>query len=272
MIGIVSIALMSVDHRTSHIESLRSFLSAVVYPVRAMVNMPFDAGTWVSEGLTSRTELIAENRRLRHQALIIESRLGKYAQLEAENRRLRALLDSSAKVAERVLVAELLNVGSDPFSRLIVLNKGRRHGVFSGQSLIDAHGVMGQIVNVGPFSSTALLITDPSHALPVRVRRNGYRSVAAGRGSINELELLHVPNNAELEVGDTVLTSGLGGRFPVGYPVGRIVSVERNTAHPFATVRVKPSARLERNLEVLLVRPGDLANLDESQTGDDEIH
>lgn len=272
MIAIVSVALMSVDHRTTHIDSFRTVLSAVVYPVRVVVNFPFEMGTWLSEGLTARRTLIDENRKLRHQQLIIESRLGKYAQLEAENKRLRALLDSSAKVAERVLVAELMHVGSDPFSRLIVLNKGRRQGVFAGQSLIDAHGIMGQIVNVGPFSSTALLITDPSHALPVRVRRNGYRSVAIGRGSINELELLHVPNNAELEVGDTVLTSGLGGRFPVGYPVGRIVSIERNTARPFATVRVKPNARLERNLEVLLVRPGDLANFDAPDTETPESH
>ena len=268
MIVVISIALMNVDHRTMHIKSFRSLLSAVVYPVRVAVDFPFDAAVKLREWLTTRSTLLAQNQRLRHQQLIVESRLRKYGQLESENQRLRALLDSSAKIAERVFVAELMNVSLDPASRLIALSKGTRHGVFSGQSLIDARGVVGQITNVGPLSSTALLITDPSHALPVRSKRNGYRGVAVGRGTINELELLHVPNNAELKVGDILLTSGLGGRFPIDYPVGRIIGIERNTARPFAIVRIKPSARLERNQEVLLVRPGDLDSFKE----DNEIY
>ena len=268
MIIVISIALMNIDHRTTHIKSFRSLLSAVVYPVRAAVDLPFDTAVKLHEWLTARSTLLAQNQHLRHQQLIVESRLRKYGQLESENQRLRALLDSSAKIAERVFVAELMNVSLDPSSRLIVLSKGTRHGVFAGQSLIDAHGVVGQITNVGPLSSTALLITDPSHALPVRSKRNGYRGIAVGRGTLNELELLHVPNNVELKVGDAFLTSGQGGRFPIGYPVGRIISIERNTARPFATVRIKPSAHLERNQEVLLVRPGDLDSFKE----DSEIY
>lgn len=247
-------------------------LSAVVYPIRVAVNFPFEAGSWLREYFRARSDLIAENQRLRREHKIMQSRLNKTRQVEAENLRLRELLSSTGREMDRVIVAELMNVGADPFSRLIVLNKGSRHGVFAGQSLIDAHGIMGQVVNVGPFSSTALLITDPSHALPVQVSRNGYRSVAVGRGSVNELELQHVPNNAELEVGDIVLTSGLGGRFPNGYLVGRIVSIERNSARPFATVRLKPSARLERNLEVLLVRPGELYDPEVPDGVDEEIH
>ena len=134
-----------------------------------------------------------------------------------------------------------------------MLNKGRRDGVFSGQSLVDSQGVMGQVVSVGPFSSTALLITDPSHALPVQVHRTGLRAVATGTGAADAVVLSHIPNNADLRVGDLLVTSGLGGRFPQGYPVGRVTRVQRDSGQPFAQVDVTPSARLERNREVLLI-------------------
>ena len=152
-----------------------------------------------------------------------------------------------------MLIAQILAVDLDPFSRRIVINKGTQDGVGVGQSLIDSNGIMGQIVTAGPVSSNALLITDPSHAMPVQVNRNGLRSVAVGTGTVNLLELTHIPNNADIRVGDLLVTSGLGGRFPSGYPVGRIVSVERDSGQPFARVNLTPSARLARNREVLLV-------------------
>jgi rod shape-determining protein MreC len=152
----------------------------------------------------------------------------------------------------------------DPFSRRIVLNKGTRDGVYSGQSLIDSNGVMGQIVHAGPFSSNALLITDPSHALPVQAHRSGLRAVAVGTGPMNLLKLLHIPNNADLRVGDLLVTSGLGGRFPPGYPVGHVTSIERDRGRPFANIRVEPTARLERNREVLLVWPADKGKMVDS--------
>ena len=246
---------MTVDHRAQHLESLRSVLSTLVYPIQIAVDLPIQAGNWLAEYFSSRHRLIAENVRLRENQFLLDARLAKLADLEAENRRLRSLLDSSAKIGERVLVAELLSVDMDPYSRRIVLNKGSRDGVEVGQSLIDSNGVMGQIVHVAPFSSNALLITDPSHALPVQNLRSGLRSLAVGAGPVNQLELAHLPNNADVRIGDVLVTSGLGGRFPAGYPVGRIVGIERNRGRPFATVTVQPSARLERNREVLLVWP-----------------
>lgn len=249
---------MTADHKGRHLESLRAVLATIVYPLQYAVDLPIQVGTWLAETVTSRSELLNENYRLRRENLRIHSRLEKYAELEAENRRLRSLLDSSIKVGDRVLIAELLSVDMDPFARRIVLNKGTRHGVFSGQSLIDSNGVMGQVVQAGPFSSNALLITDPSHALPVQVHRSGYRAVAVGTGPQNLLELLHIPNNADLRVGDLLVTSGLGGRFPSGYPVGHIISVDRDRGRPFASVKVEPSARLERNREVLLVWPAEV--------------
>jgi len=244
---------MTVDHRAAHLDQLRSLLSSVTYPIQYTVHLPIEIGQWASESLASRRELIRENTGLRRERLLTRSRLEKLAELEAENKRLRGLLDSSAKVADRVLIAEIMSVDMDPFSRRIVLNKGVNDGVATGQSIIDSNGVMGQIVNVGPFSSDAMLITDPSHALPVQVNRNGFRSIAVGTGTVSSLDLAHVPNNADVRVGDLLVTSGLGGRFPSGYPVGRVTKVARDSRQPFATVEVKPSARLERNREVLVV-------------------
>ncbi len=254
---VVSIVLMVVDHRGQHLEAVRGVLSSLVYPLQYAVDMPIQAGAWFAENFTSRRALVAENARLREEQLRIQARLEKYNELEAENRRLRKLLDSAAKVGERVLIAELLSVDMDPFSRRIVLNKGSRDGVAPGQSLIDSRGIMGQVVHAGPFSSNALLITDPSHALPVQVNRSGVRSVAVGTGPLNLLKLSHVPKNADVREGDTLVTSGLGGRFPSGYPVGEVVSIERDRGQPFATVLVQPSADLERNREVLLVWPAE---------------
>ena len=244
---------MTADHRASHLESVRAALSTLVYPLQYAVHLPIRGGAWIADNLGSRTELISENERLKLDRLRLQARLEKLAELEAENRRLRTLLHSTVKTGEKVLIAELLSVDMNPFSRRIVLNKGRRHGVFVGQSLVDSQGVMGQVVSVGPFSSTALLITDPSHALPVQVHRTGLRAVATGSGAADSVTLSHIPNNADIRVGDLLVTSGLGGRFPHGYPVGRVMRVQRDSGQPFADVVVDPSARLERNREVLLL-------------------
>ncbi len=251
--AVASVVLMTLDHRGPQLEVVRGALGTLIYPIQVLVDVPIRAGHWLAENLTSRGQLLEQNARLRRDQLVLSSRLEKYEELEAENHRLRNLLESSEKVGERVLIAELMSVDMDPFSRRIVLNKGSREGVREGQSLIDSRGVMGQIVHVGPFTSNALLITDPSHALPVQVNRNGLRAVAIGTGPLNRLRLSHVTNDADIEEGDTLVTSGLGGRFPRGYPVGTVVRVERDQGRPFASIVVEPSAELERNREVLLV-------------------
>ena len=248
---------MTADHRGHHLESLRGVLTTVLYPLQFAVDLPIRAGNWLAVNLSSREVLIEENARLRGEHFLLQSRLYKYAQIEAENRRLRSLLDSSEKIGERVLIAELLSVDMDPYSRRIVLNKGTRDGVAPGQSLIDSNGIMGQVVHAGTWSSNALLITDPSHALPVQLHRSGLRAVAVGTGPQNLLKLSHIPNSADVQLGDLLVTSGLGGRFPSGYPVGKVTSIERDRGQPFATVMVEPLADLERNREVLLVWPAE---------------
>ena len=253
VVTLLSVVLMTADHRGRHVDVMRSLLATLVYPLQYAIDLPIRGGDWLAENLSSRRMLMGENERLRRENFSARSKLGRYAELEAENRRLRELLDSAAKVGVRVLIAERLSVDQDPYSRRIVLNKGIRDGVRVGQSLIDANGIMGQVVEAGPFSSSAVLITDPGHALPVQIRRSGLLGIAVGTGPLDQLALTHVPSNADIEVGDVLVTSGLGGRFPAGYPVGRVVSVERDSGRPFAQVRVESSADLERNREVLLV-------------------
>jgi len=247
-----SAALMALDHRQHHLESIRATLSVVVYPLQYTLNLPVAAGEWIAETLSSRLALLEENRRLREEHLLLKAQLQKHAALETENMRLRELLESSFKVGERVLIAEILAVDMDPFTRQIVINKGAQQEIYVGQPILDADGIMGQILHVGPISSTAMLITDPSHALPVQVNRNGLRAIAIGTGSLNRLELPHIPNNADIREGDLLVTSGLGGRFPPGYPVAKVVRIERDTGNRFAQVLAAPTAQLERSREVLL--------------------
>jgi len=253
LFALLSIVLMTVDHRFHHLEALRSTLSVVVYPLRYVVNLPAELGDWASGTFSTRETLQDDNRSLHTRNLLLRAQLQRMDALEAENTRLRELLRSSKKVGERVLVAELLAVDTDPFTRLIVLNKGSRDQVYPGQPLVDAEGVMGQVVHVGPFTSTAMLITDPSHATPVLVNRNGLRAIAVGNGASGKLDLPHLPNNADIKPGDLLVTSGLGGVFPPGYPVGRVTKVDVDPSLPFAHIEAEPAAHLERSREVLLV-------------------
>ena len=217
---LASIIMMTVDHRQGHLERVRSVLTVFVYPLQYVANLPVTVINWVSESLTTRAGLVKENTRLREEQLILSSKVQKFEILEAENERLREMLKSSEKLDERVLIAELLAIDLQPFRHQIVINKGRREGVYEGQPIVDANGVMGQVVHVGPFSSTVLLLTDPIHAIPVRINRNGLRSVAVGTGQSHVLQLEHLPNNVDIKEGDLVVSSGLGSRFPPGYPVG----------------------------------------------------
>jgi len=253
LLVIISVVLMTLDHRQHHLEGIRAALATVVYPFRYAVSLPATFGNWASESLATRARLLERNDALQEEHLRLQARLQRFEALERENTRLRELLHSAQKVRNQVLIAELLAVDQDPFKRQVVLNKGTRDGVFEGQPLIDAHGVMGQVLHTAPFTSTAVLITDPGHALPVQVNRNGLRAVAQGTGAANRLEVPHIPNSADVRVGDLLVTSGLGQRFPPGYPVARVDAVEKDPSLPYAQVTARPTAWLERSREVLLV-------------------
>lgn len=244
---------MLLDHRFNLLSEVRATVAVVVYPIQYAVNFPVSAGEWMDESFSSRESLLAEITTLKTQQTVLNARLQKMAALETENIRLRQLLDSTYKIGGKVLIAELTSVNLEPFSREIVINKGSSSGVYEGQPLLDANGIMGQITTVTPFTSTAMLITDPNHAIPVAVNRNGLRAIAIG--SKDALALPHFPNNADIKVGDLLVSSGLGGRFPTGYPVGTISQVEIDSGQPFARVSASPTALLQQTREVLLIWP-----------------
>ena len=235
-------------------EPVRYTLSAVVYPIRMMAALPLEMGNLLSRELSGRRQLMVENDRLQAQRLLNEARLQKLDALEQENIRLRQLLDSSYEVGEAVLIAPLMRIDLDPYSHLIQIGKGTRQGVFRGQPVLEANGIVGQVDEVGPLSATVRLITDPSHAIPVRINRNGIRSIAVGIGNLHELKLTNLPNNTDIRPGDLLVTSGLGGRFPRGYPVARVKSVTTDPGPAFARVAAVPTAALDRLQEVLLVK------------------
>ena len=201
----------------------------------------------------SRRSLRREIDVLRKDLLLLKVETQKMAVLATENDRLRNLLGSSGKLADNVLVAEIIGVDPNPQSQVVILDKGKQADVIVGQPLLDADGLMGQVIETGAYSSRAMLITDVSHSVPVQVNRNNIRIIAVGTGKVDELELVHVPDTADIRIGDLLVSSGLGDRFPVGYPVGTVTEVIHDPGKPFDIVKAKPSARLDRSRHVLLV-------------------
>ncbi|MCZ6578990.1 MAG: rod shape-determining protein MreC [Gammaproteobacteria bacterium] len=255
LLAIISIVLMFVDQRFNHLEVVRSNISVALTPLRYLVSLPAHTGNWASEWFTSFRDLVNENSNLKADSRILNARLQKMQVLQAENTRLRNLLGSSAKVADEVIVAELLSVDQNPYRQLIEINKGTLDGVEIGQAVIDAYGVMGQVIHVNQHTSTTILISDPEHAIPVQFIRNGMRSVAFGNGSSDQLELRYLPATADIRINDELVTSGLGGRFPADYPVATVVAINEDLIHGFVSVLVKPQARLDSSREVLIIKP-----------------
>ncbi|PVV09029.1 MAG: rod shape-determining protein MreC [gamma proteobacterium symbiont of Ctena orbiculata] len=250
---LLSISIMVLDHRYNHLESLRSGLSVLLFPVQYLASLPLLLSESASDAITNRNKLESERNKLHAENLLLRARQQKFEALEAENMRLRGLLDSSFKVGDRVLIAELISVEQDPFRQQVLINKGTTSGLFVGQPVVDASAVVGQVTHISPFNASVLLITDAAHALPVQVNRNGLRTIALGTGLINRLELPHLPNNADIKVGDLLTTSGMGGSFPPGYPVAEVIDVKREPGQPFASVIAQTTAHLDRIREVLLV-------------------
>jgi rod shape-determining protein MreC len=262
-----SIALMVLDNQNQTIQDVRRVLSAVVYPIQLIVDAPFAFGRWAGESLSTTTTLREKNEQLNRRILTQSARLQRMAALEAENARLRALLESTAKVGDRVLIAEIMSVDMNPFRHKIIVNKGSRHGVFVGQALIDAEGIVGQVIRDQIFSAEAILITDVDHALPVELVRNRLRTIAVGTGDLERLSMPFLPRNADVIEGDLLVSSGLGGTFPAGYPVGVVSEVISETGQPFLKISATPAAALNRIREVLLIwpEPGESAVTDEEE-------
>ncbi len=251
----LAVVLMVLDHRNQHLIQVRSLMAAALYPLQKAVSAPFAAARWAGDNLASRETLLRENGEFRRQLLGQAGQLQRMAALEAENARMRALLDSTARIGDDLLIAEIVAVDMDRQRHRIILNRGGDSGVAVGQALVDAHGVVGQVTRDRGASAEALLITDPDHAVPVELVRNGLRTIAVGTGDLDRLSLPFVARNADIKVGDLLVSSGLGGRFPAGYPVATVSEVRGDSGEAFLTVSARPEAELDRVREVLLVAP-----------------
>ena len=249
----MSVALMGGDARFDVLKPVRSQMGLVLMESYWITDLPQRMWQGVAGQFGSRTELIAENEKLKTEALLLQGRLQKLAALTEQNVRLRELLNSSALVNEKVEVAELIGVDPNPFTHRILINKGERDGVFLGQPVLDARGLMGQVVELMPYTSRVLLLTDTTHSIPVQVNRNGLRAIASGTGNPERLELRHVADTADIKEGDLLVSSGMGQRFPAGYPVATVNEVIHDSGQPFAIVRAIPTAALNRSRYMLLV-------------------
>lgn len=250
---LAALALLVADLQGNSVRSLRSALSIVLTPIQWLVDIPSNVADDISAVLVERTALVKDNNQLRSSSIILERKVQQMMVLRAENIRLRELLNASAHVDDSVQLAELIGVNPDPFQHQVILDKGSEDGVFVGQPVLDAGGIMGQVVEVSIYTNRTMLVTDGRHALPVEVVRNGMRAIALGKGSHDELDITHIPDNADIRVGDVLVSSALGERFPYGYPVAKIISAQRDSGRKFMIVKAKPLAKLNNSRYVLMV-------------------
>ncbi len=256
---VLSIAILFADHQSDKLKPFRSAYNTILRPVEWIAEWPSVFGD-LGEYFASRSTISEENDRLQKEHLMLMARLQRLAALESENMRIRALLQSSKRVTEEVLIAEIQETSHDPYRHYLRLNKGSLDGIYEGQPLIDAHGILGQVVSVSILSSEAIMITDADHSIPVEINRNGLRTIAQGQGS-DRLRLPYLPINADIEEGDLIVSSGLGGRYPAGYPVGVVNEVHRYPGEEFLEIYATPAAQIQHGREVLLVKqPPDVSS------------
>ena len=250
---LLALGLIVLDKRYDHLGQIRRFLSIVAYPVQVAVASPFEGWDWFRESITTRDALRADKAKLEAELRLDNFRLQRYEALEAESQRLRALRDNTAGVAPRFVVGDIMNLDIDAFRQRVLVDKGARDGVFVGQAVLDSGGIFGQVARVGQLTSEVILVSDAAHAIPVQVNRNGLRTIAVGTGDMSRLKLPYLSTSADVVAGDLLVTSGLGGGFPAGYPVGTVAEVKRDPAQSLADVDVRPAAALDRAREVMFV-------------------
>ncbi|NRB22613.1 rod shape-determining protein MreC [Shewanella sp.] len=252
---ILSVILIVANGR---LDPVRQSISSVLSPLQYVANVPGALLDWSAENLATRDMLAKQNKALLRQQLLMSERLQRFEHLRQENDRLRGLLGSPVHMDSKKVVAEVMAIASDPYHQYVVLNQGQRTGVFVGQPVVDAQGVVGQIVQVSELTSRVLLISDVTHAIPVRITRNDVRLVVHGTGVLDELELKFVSKSTDIRVADLLVSSGLGNRFPEGYPVARVISVIKDDGQSYATVTAQPLAALDRIRYLLLIWPDEL--------------
>ena len=251
--ALLSLTLMYLDQRARWSERLRFGLAAAAYPVQVAVNSPAAMWHWLTDSFATRNTLRSENLRLHQQVQVLQLAVLRQQGLEQENAELRALRAALPPLVKKWLVAEVIGVEAVPLRQRFIINKGTGDGVHVNQAVVDGSGVLGQVVHVGPWSAEVILITDPEHALPVLITRTGLRTIAVGSGNAHELLLSYLAVNSDVKSGDLLVSSGLGGVFPAGYPVGRITGVSREPGQLVAQVQAEPLALIDRAREVMLI-------------------
>lgn len=264
MVAFFALTFVAIDFFTTWLQPVHHLLDHAIRPFYWITNVPARIQEWGDDNLVSRATLEEENATLKKQNLINSAQLQRMAELAAENLRLRQLLNATELLLDSVLVTEVIGVSPTPQSHTITIDRGRADNVYVGQPLLDAEGLMGQVIEVHGDHSIALLITDYRHALPVQVLRNGLRSIAEGTGDYNQLRLQFVSPTSDIKLGDELVSSGLGGRFPPGYPVGQVYAIDHAPGEAFLEVTVKPSAKLDRSRHLLLVFRSETTEIQDS--------
>lgn len=254
-LGLVAVALMFFDHRSPSIQNWHARMSVVTVPVQLLVDEPIKLVHWVTTTLKLQRQLLDDNARLKAQQLLMESKLQKLLALERENAQLRQLLQSTPQATGKVIVAQLLAVALNPATQQVVIDRGASDHLYLGQPVLDAYGVLGQVVSIGPLTSRVLLVTDIQSSVPVQNYRTGARAIAIGSGSSGQLRLINVPDNSDIQEGDLYVASGMGLRFPVGYPVGVVAKSTLEAGDRFATIFLIPAAHIDKSEQVLLAWP-----------------
>jgi len=250
---VLSTILIFVDNHKRHLEGFRTTLGTLITPILYLADVPREFFSWSGESLVTRSKLRNENQAFKEELQVLKAQLQKFVTLQAENKRLRNLLGSENDVLDRRMMAEIIEIDSDPFVLDFIINKGSLNDAYVGQTVIDAQGIVGQVISVFPATSRVLMISDQTHAIPVRVARNNVRAIVAGGGQINQLFLKNVTDTTDIQVGDLLLSSGLGQIFPKGYPVARVSKVDHDPGKAYAIILAEPTAQLEKLASVLLV-------------------
>jgi|TARA_R110002074_G_scaffold54746_1_gene136313 rod shape-determining protein MreC len=245
--------LLLLAHKTDQLQRVKEGLSFIVHPILVLVDLPAKAYDWLNENTSGRTTILEENRVLKSKALILKAKLQKLDSIEKENTRLHSLLESSFKIGEQFISASLIDVNLNPNMQQIIIDKGLRFDLHLGQAALNEDGVIGQIIEVRPQTSTILLITDPNHATPVEINRTGLRTIATGNGAKNTLNLPYLPHNTDIKTGDLLITSGLGGVFPKGYPVAIVSTLKSSPGEAFMQAEATSIAKVDSTRELLLV-------------------
>lgn len=255
VILLVSIGLMYFDHTSNTFQPLRDTISVAIEPLQAAAQLPASAWQFVDRHL-HRDQVLAENKELKQRLLLLRGQLQKLAALQAENDRIRALIQSPIASRSNTLIAEILDISPGPYRHVVTIDKGSPDGVAKGETVVDATGIMGQIIQTSFASSTAILITDANQGIPVEINRTGLQTIAQGTGKADTLSLPFLPANADVKAGDLLVSSGLGGRYPPNYPVAKVTRVTHPTGSDFLAVQATPTASMNHGREVLIVASG----------------